>query len=161
MLKHVLVPLDGSPLAETALDYATQITDKTSTLHLLAVVADIDNFFVPTAGSVKRIDDQLHQARKYLTEVAVRLKKDNGLNVATEARVGDPATTIVDVAHRLHVDAIAMSTHGRSGMSKVIFGSVAQKVLQLTPCPVFIIPGRETVKAEQPVAQRTLRPATN
>jgi len=161
MLKHVLVPLDGSPLAETALDYAIQITAKNGTLHLLAAVADVENFFIPTAGNVKRIDEQLQQARKYLTDIAGRIKKANGIDTAIEARVGDPAATIVEVAQRLNVDAIAMSTHGRSGMSKVIFGSVAQKVLQLTPCPVFIIPGRETVKSEQAAAtQRTLRPAT-
>lgn len=159
MLRQVLVPLDGSPLAESALNYAGQITDKTSMVQLLVVLANVDNFFVPTPNSVKKMDEQLASARQYLQGVAKRLHSDFGANTAIEVKVGDPAQTIVEAAERKQVDAIIMSTHGRSGVDRVIFGSVAQKVLQLTPCPVFVIPGRETDKAAKPASQ--LRPATN
>jgi len=147
-------------LAETALSYAAQITEKSGTIQLIIVLATADKFFVPTSNSVKKIDEQMVGARQYLAGITKQLKTNYGVSVNTKVKVGDPAQTIAEAAQSKQVDAIVMSTHGRSGMSKVIFGSVTQKILQLTPCPIFIIPGRQVAKTTKPLATR-LRPATN
>ena len=62
--------------------------------------------------------------------------------VGVEVHVGEPANVIVETAERLKVDAIVMSTHGRSGLSRWLFGSVTNKVLSANVCPVYVIPSK-------------------
>jgi nucleotide-binding universal stress UspA family protein len=62
--------------------------------------------------------------------------------IHTEVHLGNPTSVIVERAQALHVDAIVMSTHGRSGINRWMYGSVAQRVLALMPCPVLIVPGQ-------------------
>ena len=64
------------------------------------------------------------------------------LKVNIEVCVGNVTSVIVERAHALHVDAIVMSTHGRSGLNRWMFGSVTQRVLALMPCPVLVVPGQ-------------------
>ena len=71
---------------------------------------------------------------------------------------GDPATVIVETAQKLHVDAIVMSTHGRSGLSRWLFGSVTQKVLAASCCPVFVIPAKVTEESKTPEAVKKTQP---
>lgn len=160
MLKQIMVPLDGSPLAETALGYAAQIIDKSKPIHLLVVLSNIDNFFLPTTAPVDYMDNELQAARTYLDKVSKKVQQNYRVGCSLEVRVGEPAQTITEVAKEIHADAIVMSTHGRSAVNRVIFGSVTQKVLSSMPCPVFVIPGRETVPSTQPIATQ-LRPATS
>ena len=63
---------------------------------------------------------------------------------------GDPASVIVDTAGQLHVDAIVMSTHGRSGISRWIFGSVTNKVLGMAECPVLVVPSENRIRVVPP-----------
>ena len=60
-----------------------------------------------------------------------------------ETIIGDPATVISEAAERLAVDAIVMSTHGRSGIGRFLFGSVTYKILETRICPVFVVPNKE------------------
>ncbi|MBZ0306650.1 MAG: universal stress protein [Anaerolineae bacterium] len=62
------------------------------------------------------------------------------------AKSGRPSETIVEVAKKLNVDAIVMSTHGRSGLSLLLLGSVTHKVLNTSACPVFVIPAKKEEK---------------
>lgn len=91
----------------------------------------------------------LPYAKHYVESVAKDLVKD-GYTVRQEVKMGDAATVITDMAEKLHVDAIVMSTHGRSGISRFLFGSVTNKVLEAKVCPVFVIPSKNVVKAEKP-----------
>lgn len=149
MLKHVLVPLDGSQLAEKAVGYARQIVEPKGRIALLTVL-EIPEFpiygFYPTPSVIVETDYETAvnnltpKAREYLEGVAVALRQDSfDAHIVTAA--GEPATVIVDSAQTLGVDAIVMCTHGRSGFSRWLFGSVTQKVLEVAPCPVLVIPG--------------------
>jgi nucleotide-binding universal stress UspA family protein len=153
MLNHILVPLDESEFAEKALSYAEQILAPKGQLTLLTVVDTVSAVYplmpgpypVPIEQSLdaqETIRVQLSQrADSYLNSVVERLSTSD-FRVVVLVREGIPAETIVSAAEELAVDAIAMSTHGRSGLGRWIFGSVTQKVLSATPCPVFIIPNR-------------------
>ena len=151
MLKHVLVPLDSSELAEEALDYARNLTGPGGKVTLLMVVLAPEyvtsGFYpVPFEYQVENYEtirkNRVDEARDYLKKVAERLQKDD-IEVNYVILVGNPAECIIEKAESENVDAIAMSTHGRSGLSRWIFGSVTQKVLSGTTCPVFVVPNRE------------------
>lgn len=151
MLATILVSLDGSELAEQALPYAQQVVDRSGEIVLLSVV-DLPDFPIysvypipvatpePDYNSI--VNDMLANARDYLENLANNLRL-SGYRVKTVVKCGDPATCILEEAQERSVDAIVMSTHGRSGLSKWLFGSVTQKVLGIMPCPVIVVPGRK------------------
>jgi len=150
MLKHILVPLDGSAVAQRALDYAKQVVDPTEGRMTLLTAVALPEFtsvayypaVVPFENGPQIVEDQLiPQALDYLRHQADDLTKA-GYNVDVEAVMDDPANAIVEKAEKAQVDAIVMSTHGRSGISRWLFGSVASKVLGSAPCPVLIVPVR-------------------
>jgi len=158
MLKRILVTLDGSELAEQALKYAQDIVAPDGKLILLSVL-DVPNIQVYTLyevplviqeGDYDQFVENLHaSSREYMDTLNKRLA-ESGIAVETVIEPGDPAEVILDQAQKLSVDAIVMSTHGRSGLSRWLFGSVTQKVLNAMPCPVFVVPGLVKEKAEKP-----------
>jgi nucleotide-binding universal stress UspA family protein len=150
MLSQVLVTLDGSQLSERALSYAKQVVDPTGEIILLTVV-DVPDYPIytiypmpvpaPEPDYTTIVTDMLAIAREYVDGIANNLRLA-GYRVKTVVKSGDPATNIIEEAQERKVDAIVISTHGRSGFSKWLFGSVTQKVLGVMPCPVIVIPGK-------------------
>ena len=161
MLDHILVTLDGSELSEKAIQYARQIVNPTGTITLLSVI-DIpanevypvyEMGILPPMYTEKQLMETETHAREYLWRIASKLEKSMGVQVSVECIVGEPSTVIVDQAKSLDVDAVVMSTHGRSGINRWIYGSVTRKVLDMLPCPIFVVPGRVGVQSETtPVA---------
>jgi len=151
MLKHILVPLDGSALAEKALDYAVQLVAPKRRLTLVSIIEipDVANTFHPLPANLTMVEDNLSSARDYLNRVANELRKAHQLRINIEVKVGKPAEVITELAETEFVDAIVMSTHGRNGIERFIFGSVTQKVLNAMPCPVFVVPGKEMIKSAE------------
>jgi nucleotide-binding universal stress UspA family protein len=95
----------------------------------------------------------------YLKRIAENLTATSQLEVRYEFFTGEPASIIVDRAKALNVDAIVMSTHGRSGFSRWLFGSVTQKVLNAMPCPVLVVPGAKKVSTQERAAIEGAIPA--
>ncbi len=155
MFNHILVPLDRSALAEEALPYALRIVNHEGRITLLSVVnaSDDPNYvgmvepvitpLMPKPGSPQQ--SLWSQTENYLKQVASKFQKAH-LEIAVSVLEGSPADTIVDVAKGLGVQMIVMSTHGRSGLSRWIYGSVTQKVLSAAPCPVLVVPSRVLVR---------------
>lgn len=145
MLQHVLVPLDGSKLAEEALDHAVNILCPGGKITLLSAVdvpeVPVYGYYPPATvpDYQSTVEELVPQAKQYLEAVAKQLDKPE-LTFCVEAQIGEPARVIAEVAARLKVDAIVMSTHGRSGLSRWLFGSVTNKVLATRCCPVYVIP---------------------
>jgi nucleotide-binding universal stress UspA family protein len=154
MLEHVLVPLDGSQLAEQALEHARQIVNHGGRITLLTAVdvPEIPMYGLYPPASIQdyqaAVQDALPQARAYLEQIAQSLMAA-GYEVSTEAQIGDAAEVIARTAQELDVDAIIMSTHGRSGLSRWLFGSVTNKVLSAKVCPVFVIPSKHEQEADE------------
>jgi nucleotide-binding universal stress UspA family protein len=149
MLKHILIPLDGSALAEEALLEARHIIEPGAMITLLTIV-DLPPAIVPgmypTAIPLYRFEtfkqEAVEASRAYLQRKAEELEHD-GFEVETivDCRE-DPAEAIIHVAREHDAQAIVMSTHGRSGLSRWLFGSVTNKVVSAAPCPVLIVPNR-------------------
>jgi nucleotide-binding universal stress UspA family protein len=151
MFQRVLVPLDGSDVAEMALEYAPKITDPQGRIVLLSVI-DVPQYPASTfhpAGVVAYntnkevlVEELLPQTESYLKKVAESLQ-GRGFHAIVETTIGEAASAIVEKAEELKIEAIVMSTHGRSGISRWLFGSVAGKVISAAHCPVLIIPARK------------------
>ena len=155
MLKHVLVPLDGSELAERALEHAQQITAQGGEITLLSAVDSPEymayNMYgtqtVPSQVAMPRSDlnfqalaeEMMSQSKQYLNRIAADLNRA-GYQASVRVERGAPADVIIHCAAELKPSAIVISTHGRSGLTRWILGSVTQKVLSAAPCPVFVIP---------------------
>ncbi|MBZ0301656.1 MAG: universal stress protein [Anaerolineae bacterium] len=151
MFDHVLVPLDHSSLAEAALGYARHMVDVNGRITLLTVVDAPENddpvehvspgLTTMASMPVAIKQNARVQAENYLNQVVYRVQKLH-LDVNTIVQIGLPADVIVDTARNLGVKVIVMSTHGRTGLGRWIYGSVTQKVLSAAPCPVLVIPSR-------------------
>jgi len=141
MYKRVMVPLDGSPLAEGILPFILQIAGPLDLeVVLVRVVQPIPPQALEGTGHVV-LDDvpaRLREAREYLAPVAADLRS-RGVRVTTEARHGDPVKELVAAARDAGADLIAMTTHGRSGVGRLLFGSVAEAVLRQANVPVLMM----------------------
>ncbi|MEE9231526.1 MAG: universal stress protein [Acidobacteriota bacterium] len=141
MYKRILVPLDGSQLAERILPHAEAIAKATGAEVLLMRTTD------PRHGSIaaeaatearKWLDADQAQAAKYLEGVAKRLQ-DAGITTKLEVLVGEPAVEILMVAERENVGLIALMSHGATGFNHFDRGSVAEKILKGSTRPVLMV----------------------
>jgi nucleotide-binding universal stress UspA family protein len=145
MFKKILVPLDGSKLAERALEPALKLAcqQQGSEVILLSVPVYRD-ILVPGAGGFDMLlpDQSLEKFRAdvetYLAEVKMAWKHYN-TRLRTMVIDGDVASAIVDTAEAQDVDLIVMTTHGYSGFSRWLLGSITERVLRSAPCPVLAL----------------------
>ena len=143
MFKKILVTLDGSELAEKVLPHvealAKNFESEVILFHVLTLPAISAS---PEASLVEDKEFARKDALEYLERIAYRLKT---LHIKARPVVaeGKPADEIVDYAALEEVDVIAMSTHGRSGLGRWVFGSVAERVLRATACPVLLVRVKE------------------
>ena len=141
MYKRVMVPLDGSRLAEGILPFILQIAGPLDLeVVLVRVVQPIPPQALEGTGHVV-LDDvpaRLREAREYLAPVAADLR-GRGVRLTTDARHGDPVAELVAAARDAGADLIAMTTHGRSGVGRLLFGSVAEAVLRQANVPVLMM----------------------
>ena len=137
----VLVPLDGSGLSATVLEPATRLARALSgELTLLSVVEPVPSV-LPDA-LVQEIPDpvrDIREARAYLEQTAASIREsDTGMPVSLHVAYGEAAESIVGTARERHVHAIALATHGRGGLTRLLLGSVATSTLRLTDVPVLV-----------------------
>jgi nucleotide-binding universal stress UspA family protein len=154
MYQKILAPLDGSEFSECSLQHVKAIATgcQVPEVILLRVVEPIHAqelaaYAEASIDTSKIFWEMQDAARKYIGKVTVDLKK-GGLNVQGVVTTGWSAQAILDYAMDNKVDLIIMSTHGRSGPSRWLMGSVTDKIVRHSPVPVLTIspPGCRTVK---------------
>ena len=136
MLKKILCPLDGSALAETALDYAAELSIPTGAKLLLVRVAS--SHTLPGVDARERKEGAIWEAEDYLTRTAARLI-ERGYACEAIAPYGRADECIVEQARMSAADLIVMTTHGRTGPGRLLFGSVAEAVVSNSPVPVLVM----------------------
>ncbi|NJL93819.1 MAG: universal stress protein [Anaerolineae bacterium] len=143
MYKNILLTLDGSALAEQAFSHAAALAQTfAANLHLVRVVVPF-NMLMPTTieydltESYRR--DALHEAHQYLHEIEQRARHLGVNRVQTKVVEGVVVDAILDYANFHGVDLVVMATHGRSGLGRWVFGSVAERVLHAANVPVMLI----------------------
>lgn len=134
----ILVPLDGSVLAEAALAKAIELVKESPAASLLLLRAAE----TPVITSADPVDAQVavvREAEDYLERVAARIRAMGFREVSTSVWYGPPAANIVEAAETGKIDLIVMSTHGRSGLGRLLLGSVAESVLRGTHIPILLL----------------------
>jgi nucleotide-binding universal stress UspA family protein len=145
MYKRILVPMDGSELAECVLPHVVSIARGRVKTDII-LIRVIEPLELPTRGGIAFSKEEQNQidakrrseAKKYLKQLATRLKKE-GLIARIELQDGKAAEAIAEYAKRNEVDLIVMATHGRSGISRWYWGSVADKILHSVCIPVLMV----------------------
>jgi nucleotide-binding universal stress UspA family protein len=137
-LDKILVPLDGSRLAEGALRAAVSLAKNSPG----AVITLLRAAEAPTLSGADPTDAQVRVVREaegYLESVAAGLKREGIGGVKTSVWYGPPAEAILESAEVTQPDLIVMSTHGRSGLGRLILGSVAESVVRGTRRPIMLL----------------------
>lgn len=143
-IEHLLIPLDGSRFAERSIQIAVELSKQTdATLTMLRVVQEIDSqnkriLFKDEQTAEETVTQWKLLATRYLDELAKGIKSE-GVKVSSMVLSGEPENLIGTTAETLPADLIVMSTHGRSGVSRWVYGSVANKVLRTVSCPVLLV----------------------
>jgi len=164
MYERIIVPLDGSKLAEAVLPHVEMlahagadgillltVTERITGRGQTVQIAD-PSAAVPALEPVVKLPAAVgkmqRQGERYLNRIARRLKK-RGIETETAVRLGNPAEEICSFAHEQDADLIVMATHGRSGIARWALGSVSEKVLRASHIPVLMI----RVTEDQPATQ--------
>jgi nucleotide-binding universal stress UspA family protein len=140
----ILVPLDGSVLGETALPTAVELARQHGARLLLLRAAEAHS--LPIVDPIQPQVEAVREAEEYLAAVRARLAEAGIDEIDTSVWYGAPAEAIVEAARYRTVDLIVMSSHGRSGLGRLVLGSVAETVLRGTRVPILLIrPGEVPV----------------
>jgi nucleotide-binding universal stress UspA family protein len=145
-----LVPLDGSTLAEDILPLAERLSSGFNIpLHLLTVIQQDSVASTRTTGPDAR-KKAAQKAQDYLHVVSERVSRRIGpAHVQMSVQIAKVADAIVQEAESVPETLIALSSHGRSGLTRMVLGSVADKVLHSTQAPVFLYAPREDIPVRQ------------
>ena len=146
MYNRILVPLDGSELAECSLEHVKEVAVgcHVPEVVLLAIVEPANDSLPWSWGGVAGAQTQADRdkseeksATDYLKKIADRLSKE-GMNIITCVQAGRAADAILDYANQNGVDLIIMATHGRGGETRWDFGKVADRVIRTSSVPVLM-----------------------
>lgn len=155
MYDPIMLTLDGSELAEKAIPHAVAIAKKFGARLLVVRVVppvvqplDVDYGMSAPYGYEKIIEAEVQGANDYLASIVKTLEAE-GLTVETATPLGEPATAILDIADQQGVGLIVMATHGRTGFQRLVFGSVADRVLREAEVPVLLIRAQDRGQASE------------
>lgn len=141
---RILVPIDFSAGSLRALDYAIDLNrtlgGETEALLVVEAVhlANPGSVLGPGKNLRMLVDEQCRAGQGQLEQLAKRYAR-KGVDLRTRLELGTPADTICTVAKKDRAGMIVMATHGRTGLSHLILGSVAEHVVRSAPCPVLTI----------------------
>ena len=158
-ISSVVVPLDGSELAETALPHAVALCRGMNMEIVLLHVVPV-NEFIYSDGNVATDDvpgekeESVALARMYLNGIARRLEEE-GLDAQVNVLEGRPSSVITAVARGAEPSMIAMASHGRSGVSRLLMGSVAEAVVRESGDPVLIVRSQAALTPGSAIAPAT------
>jgi nucleotide-binding universal stress UspA family protein len=146
-IQHILVPTDFSEYADYALDYAVELAKS-----FQARVTVLYVYYLPSIAlgevSPAVIDETLEaletNAQQHAHKALARVL-NAGLQGDSVIVEGAPFQMIIDTAKEKAVDLIVMGTHGRTGLTHVLMGSVAERVVRMAPCPVLVTRGRSSI----------------
>lgn len=151
MLQKILVPLDGSEVAERAIPTALEIGKKAEAEVVFLRVLETEDILIPDHLAMPMpmppqwVEDFYKKASYYLEDIENRVDQ-RGLTLTSRIVEGDPAAVVVDIADEEEFDLIVMSSHGYSGLQRWILGSVTEKVLRHATCPVFVVRSVEPIE---------------
>ena len=143
MYERILVTLDQSDLAERALPHAVALAKAfKATIHLVSVVPVVDAEALHAAGVAVDWDAQIASAREYMAAMRKRVMAE-GVDTEWDVCQGNVAEEILRYCDQQECDLIVMCTHGRSGLGRWVYGSIADRVLRHANVPVLLVRASE------------------
>lgn len=153
MHMRILIPLDGSKVGEAALPVVTDFIVKLApevkvSITLVGVITRLTHWVAVGEASapVSYTDEELNLIKRRVTEYLKKTGetlKDQRISVSIRVHTGSAAEEIIKVSDEIKADMIAMSSHGRSGLSRLAFGSITDKVLRGSNAPVLVVTAPE------------------
>ncbi|MBI3330322.1 MAG: universal stress protein [Nitrospinae bacterium] len=141
-IRHILTPTDFSEFSRQAIDYAFGLAQtfgaKLSLLYVIEMPAYPVEGYVPPSSGTALLEDLERESRLELARMLPEADTTN-VEVARHVVVGTPYRKIVETAKAEKADLIVMATHGRTGLSHLVMGSVAERVVRTAPCPVLTV----------------------
>ncbi|MGB3614069.1 MAG: universal stress protein [Elainellaceae cyanobacterium] len=134
--KSVLVPTDFSDLSYQSVEVAREYVEALTSVTLVHILAPLHPADPAAVWDTLSDSDRQEKVKEFLTNKLSELGYEG---VKTEVLIGDPGTKIVDCANGIAADLIVMPSHGRTGVSRFLVGSVAERVVRLATCPVLIL----------------------
>jgi len=141
-IKKILVPCDFSSYAEHAFAWAVRLAQQSTAeivlIYAVPIFSHVSYTEIPILVDIPKIEAELiaegeKQLRTFLSE-----HNTGNVQIEPRAMLGDPFSVICCVAEEEHVDLIVLGSHGRTGLSHVFLGSVAERVVRHAPCPVLV-----------------------
>ncbi len=139
-IKKILFPIDFASTYETLVPWVATFADKfDATVFTLFVTQDLSTFstFHVPHGNIQSFQQEALEAARKRMAAAAKEQLKGIVKLETRVEVGAPAEKILEVAKKEGIDLIIMGAHGRKGLEKALFGSVADKVVASAPCPVL------------------------
>lgn len=139
--ERILVPVDGSPLSSRAVERVAR-NHPDADVIVLHVIDPVGALYEAEAGGVRAAEHWYDRARASAEQIcadAAAVAADHDCAVTTVVETGHPARTILDAVDERDVDHVVMGSHGRRGVSRLVLGSVAERVVRQCPVPVTIV----------------------
>jgi len=138
---RILVPIDFSPSSRQALDAAAELAERFSaSITLLHVIPEYANAVLPVSMSQETLVEAERNAANERFAVSKKALDAKGISCTVSVEVGsDVASAILDVVEREDVDLLVLTTHGLSGWYPQVFGSIAEKLVKLSQCPLLLL----------------------
>ncbi|ENN95674.1 hypothetical protein J422_06588 [Methanocaldococcus villosus KIN24-T80] len=140
MYKKIVIPTDGSDVSMEAVKHGLMIAKKFEAEAYAIYVVDLSPFIgLPAEGSWELIREMLVEEGEEALRRAKEIAEEMDVDLKTEILEGVPAREIVDFAKKKEADLIVMGTTGKTGLDVILLGSVAQKVIKKSHCPVLVV----------------------
>jgi len=150
LYKKILIPTDNSQVSIEAARHGLEIAKLMNSKVYVIYVVDIMPFVgLPTEGFWEAMREVLEEEGKEAFKKIRKMAEEIGVNVITEILEGSPAKEIVEYAEKRGIDLIVMGTSGKSGIDRLLLGSVAEKVSRRAQCPVLLIKMRKEKEESQ------------
>jgi nucleotide-binding universal stress UspA family protein len=145
MYRRIMVPLDGSGLAECVLPHAEALSKGEGTKEII-LVRVVEPFYIPAGGDYSFSEGEIQKfnvqnlkaAQDYMTQVTSKINP-GAASVRTEVLSGSAAEILAEYANKNNIDLVVLATHGRSGVSRWVMGSIADRLLHSVNAPVLMV----------------------
>lgn len=141
----VLVPVDNSDLSDEAIEYAIEHHPDSEIIALHVIDVWQQSYAIPEQqGGLseehwKTLEEHAREQAQAVLDEAKQVAEEHGVEIRTETERGQVGRTLVDYADEEAVDAIVIGSHGRTGVTRILLGSVAEKVMRRAPCAVTVV----------------------
>lgn len=142
-IRRILCPVDFSDASRNAVRYAHEFAKGMGASLVLLNVVEPRPMAVDMSLSYVPLEEDLEKAAREDLEEIIRTEREKGVEVQAEVEIGTPSEVILEKAEELDVNLVILGSHGKTGLSRLLMGSVAESVVRKATCPVLIVKAEE------------------